>query len=111
PQGVIYSSAIYDPTTWPALQYIRAAYEDDPAVYLAKYLNYVTALKTYTMQFFYDAGNPPPGIALSAYTNANLRIGCADAATVQETNNTIIWIGNSDQQNVGVYMLNGMSPQ
>ncbi len=111
PQGVIYSSAIYDPTTWPALQFIRAAYEDDTAVYLVKYLNYVTALKTFTTQFFYDAANPPPGIALSAYTNANLRVGCANAQTVQETNNTVIFAGNSDQPNIGIYMLNGMSPQ
>src|SRR5208282_3278087 len=111
PQGIIYSCAIYDPTTWPALQFIRASYEDDTAVALVKYLNYVTALKTFTTQFFYDNANPPPGIALSAYTNANLRVGCINAQSVQKMNNTIIWAGQDDQQDVGIYIMNGMAPQ
>ena len=92
PEGQIQSCKIGDPLTWPSLQFTTADYEDDPGIALGKFLNYIVAFGTYTIQFFYDAGNPVPGISISPYINANLRIGCAFASTVQNIKNTIIWV-------------------
>jgi hypothetical protein len=111
PEGEIRGCKIDDATQWPVLQFATADYEDDPGVCLAKFLNYVVAFGQYTTQFFYDAGNPPPGIALSPYINANIRMGCAFSATVQNIKNTLMWVGSTTQRNWGVYVMDGMTPK
>ncbi len=107
----IYGSATSDATTWPALQFLQAEYEDDPGVCMAKYLNYIVVFGSYTMQFLYDAGNAAPGISLSPYLGANQRYGCLNAGTVQTINNTLYWVGQDQNGDLGVFMLNGFSPQ
>ena len=107
----IFGSATSDATTWPGLQYEQADYEDDPGVCLAKYSNYLVAFGSYTMQFFYDAGNPAPGLSLSVFEGANQRIGCVNAGTVQNMNNTLYFVGQDRQGDTGVYVLNGFTPQ
>lgn len=111
PNGLIHSCIDGDATQWPLLQTTPADYEDDPGIGLFKHINYVAAMGSYTTQFFYDAGNPPPGIALSPYINANVRIGCAGPQTVVSTEGTLIWVGQTEQRNLGVYMFNGLSPK
>src|SRR5262249_23566024 len=83
PDGTIRACALEDATSWPSLQFIVASYEDDPGVAIAKYLNYLVAFGQYTIQFFYDAGNPAPGIALSPYQSTNIKIGLSFASTLQ----------------------------
>ncbi len=111
PQGQIFGCGISDATTWPGAQFVYASYEDDPGVALAKHLNYVVALGQYTTQFFYDAGNPPPGIALSSMVTSNLRIGCVAAQSVANVNGTLFFIGTTPENTLGVYMMNGLQPQ
>src|SRR5262249_3622231 len=98
PDGTIHGCAIDNPLLWPSLQFIGADYEDDPGVAITKYLNYLVAFGTYTTQFFYDAGNPAPGIVLSPYQSANIKIGCALADTVRSTKGTLIWMGQTEHR-------------
>lgn len=111
PEGEIRSCAIDDPLHWPSLQFIFADYEDDPGVAIIKYLNYLVAFGTYTVQFFYDAGNPAPGTALSPYQAASYRVGCAFAATLKNINNTLIWVGQTQQREWSVYLFDGLTPK
>jgi hypothetical protein len=111
PGGTILACKIDDATIWPSLQFTTADYEDDPAIWVGKYLNYVTVFGQFTIQFFYDAGNPPPGIPINPYINANLRMGCAQASTVQNIKNTLIWVGATPERNWGVYIMDGMVPK
>jgi hypothetical protein len=111
PEGEIRSCALEDPLHWPSLQFIDADYEDDTGIAIAKYYNYLIAFSKYTTQFFYDAGNPAPGIALSPYQSATIKVGCANAGTVQSTNNTILWLGQTTQRNWGVYLFDGLNPK
>jgi hypothetical protein len=111
PSGELHGCALENPLLWPSLQFTTASYEDDPAVAIVKYLNYLVAFGTYTTQFFYDAGNPAPGIPLSPYQSGSVLIGCAHADTVKELNDTLIWVGQSKFKHIGVYVMNGLSPQ
>lgn len=81
-----------DPTQWTALNFIKASIAGDLGVFLARQLNYVVAFMQQTVTFFYDAGNPPPGSALTPYEGAVLNYGCLSAQTVQALDNLLIWV-------------------
>ncbi len=110
PSGLIRNCALNDPFHWPLLNAVGADYESDPGVALVKYLNYVVAFGTYTCQFFYDAGiiNGSP---LKPYLNANMRVGCAAAATVCNIGPTVVWMSRTLEYNRQIMMFNGLAPQ
>lgn len=111
PDGTIRACALDNPLSWPSLQFIVADYEDDPGIAIAKYLNYLVAFGQYTLQFYYDAGNPAPGIALSPYQSLSTKIGLAYASTLVSAKQTLIWVGQTEQRDWGVYIMNGVTPQ
>jgi hypothetical protein len=111
PDGTIRACALEDATQWPSLQFVVASYEDDPGVAIAKYLNYLVAFGQYTCQFFYDAGNPAPGIALSPYQSTNIKVGLSFASTLQSAKNTLIWVAQTKERNWGVYLFDGLNPK
>lgn len=104
--GTIYGSNLSDPFTWSSLNFIVADYASDEGVMLCKWLNYVLALKTTTMQLFRDAGRYP-GSPLLPELSANSRIGCMSASTVAVMNNTVIWVARSDELGPHVVMMEG----
>ena len=108
--GLIHNCDADNPYQWQLLNVVGADYEADPAVALVKYLNYIVAFGTYTMQLFYDAGQPV-GSPLLPYLNANVKIGCADAATVVDVGPSIMWVSRTQQFNRQVMIMNGMTPQ
>jgi hypothetical protein len=108
--GVIYGSALQDPTVWESLNFLTAEYEADAGVRIAKLQNYVVALKANTTQFFYDSGIFP-GTSLRPMQNANLRIGCASAGSVVAMDNTLVYMAQTFQMGRSIVMLNGFSPQ
>jgi hypothetical protein len=90
--GKIFGSAINDPTTWTALNFILANSDPDQPVGLAKHLTYVIAFKQWTTNVFYDAGNPPPGSPLSPVQGALIPYGCLAMSTVQEIDGQLFWM-------------------
>lgn len=106
--GVIYGSNLSDPFTWSALNFITADYQADAGVAIVKYQNYVLALKSSSMQIFYDAGRYP-GSPLLPVIQYNARIGCASALSIQSFNNTVIWLARTEE--LGPYfvaLINGV---
>ena len=108
--GLIHSCELNDPLHWPLLNVVGADYESDPGVALVKYLNYAIAFGTYTMQFFYDAGISD-GSPLRPYLNANMKVGCDDAATIVNIGPTLMWVSRTREFNRQVMILNGLLPQ
>ena len=107
--GVIYGSALQDPTKWNSLDFLTAEYESDAGVRIAKLQNYVVALKENTTQFFNDTG-AFPGISLRPISNANLRIGCASAGSVVAMDNTLVYMAQTFQAGRSIVMLSGFNP-
>lgn len=109
PQGAIYQSDNENPTIWNPLNYTSAVSEADEGKALARHLNYLVAFKEWTADFFYDAGNAV-GSVLSVNQSAHMEIGCADGNSIQNPEQTLIWMGTVVQGGRGIYMLNGLSP-
>lgn len=107
--GQIWGSALNDPQTWSALNFISANSIASPGVALTRYLNYVVAFCDESVSFFVDAGNPT-GSPLAQAVSAFNRVGCASGTSVVSTQNTVYWVGKTRQKGRSVYMLNGVSP-
>lgn len=108
--GRIYNSAIEDPTTWNALDYVSKASEPDRGVAIEKILNYLVAFGEWSMEFFYDAANPT-GSPLARNDSAKQEIGCANGYTVVHGHSSVFWVGQQRTAGRGVYMLQGLSPK
>ena len=108
--GRIYSSAIEDPTTWGALDYVSMTSEPELAVCLAKSVNYVVAFGTNYTEFFYYAGNST-GSPLAVNLSAKVEIGCANAESVVSLPSSLVFVGTSKESGKGVYIMSGLVPQ
>lgn len=95
PSGAaIRGSGLNDLTTWNSNNLILAQIESDNGVSLAKQMIYVVALKEYSVEIFYDAGNSV-GSPLGAVQGSKLSVGCIDEATVQTAEGVLFWLGRT----------------
>jgi hypothetical protein len=92
------SAGLNNPTVWDALNVIQANSESDTPIMLTKQLVYVIALKSTSVQIFYDAGNAT-GSPLAPLPGALIKYGCLDANTVQDIDGRLLWVTN-DKNNV-----------
>lgn len=106
--GTIWQSDNENPTSWGALNDIRANNEPDAGKGLAKHLNYVVAFKEWTTDFLYDAGNPT-GSVLALNLPAHLELGCADGDSIQQFENTVLWMATTINGNRSIAMLEGLA--
>ena len=102
--GVIYNSAVNDPTTFPATGFITAERENDKGVYLAKHHDHVVAFGTRTIEFLYDASNTT-GSPLNRRQDISYTYGCASGLSVWEDNDIIYFLGTDSSGQLGVWKL------
>jgi hypothetical protein len=109
-QGSIYQSTNPDdPTLFEAINVIRAESDPDPGVAIARHLNYIVAFGTYSMDVFYNAGNPT-GSILNVNKAAKLEIGCACGPSVVTAEQTVIWCGQTKTGGKSIYLMDGLTP-
>lgn len=108
--AVIYNCALGDPTSWNALDFITANIEPGSGVAIAKAQNYIIALKSWSTEFFYDAGNAV-GSPLSPVMNAFTLIGCASGDSVANIDGTIAWVSKTRQKGRAVHIMAGLDQQ
>lgn len=106
--AVIYNSGLKAPLEWNALDFIGAESEPGNGVAIAKSQSYIIAMKSWSTEFFYDAGNPV-GSPLSPVQNAFTMIGCAVAESVASIDDTIIWVSKTRQKGRAVHLMVGLS--
>jgi hypothetical protein len=104
--GVIYNSAIDNPTSWGALDYTSADNEPGDGKCLAKSLNYIVAFKEWSTEFFYDAKNAT-GSPLSPVDNGFTLIGCATGYSVANLDGALVWVAQARQRGRSVYTMLG----
>ena len=105
----IYNSAVGDPTTWGALDYITFEQTTDTLVGIAKHLNYLVAFGSVSTQFYYDAANAT-GSPLAVAGSYTFEVGCATGDSIVSTSNTVLWIGSTKTNSRSVYIMDGVSP-
>lgn len=108
--GFIKGSAINDATSWDALNSIRVQIEPDRGVALAKQLVYAIALKEFSTEVFYDAGNTS-GSPLAPVMGAKIDFGCAYARSVQRNGDTLVWIAKTQAGALCVVALENLKPR
>lgn len=108
--GTIYGSEINNPYLWTFLNSIQTIAEPDTAVALFRQLNLIVAFCDYSIEFFYDAANPPPGSPLAPYSSATLGMGCASADSIAQAENTLFFMGKAKQKGRSIYKMEGTKP-
>ena len=71
--GEIYQSDTEDPASWQALSFIQSQVDSYEGVYIARYEEYIVAMKQYSTEFFYNANNPTDSV-LAPVSNMYFKI-------------------------------------
>lgn len=95
-------------TSWSILNLIQARTEPDPGVYLAKQNVYVIALGSWSIDPFFDAGNPQ-GSPLRVVEGTVVKFGCLNADSVQEIDDKLFWLSTGRNPTAQVSMLDQMN--
>ena len=103
--------SLEDPTQWTALNYISANSVSGNAVAIARHLNYIVAFKENSIEYFYDAGNPPPGSPLLSVPQAVTRIGCASAGSICSVGDEIFFMSRCATKGIQVSVIAGQGTQ
>lgn len=91
-------------SSWNPVNFVTAQIEPDNGVFLTKQLVYVVALKQWTVEYFFDAGNET-GSSLSPVQGMKVNYGCASADSVQRINDTLLFLCSSQTSSNQVAML------
>jgi hypothetical protein len=108
--ATIWQSANENPGSWNALNYVQAANEPDNGVGISKHLNYLIAFKQWSTEFLYDSGNAV-GSVLSFNQTARLEIGCASGDSIQQMEETVVWMATVREGSRTVCMLEALRPK
>jgi hypothetical protein len=108
--ATVWQSDLEDPTNWNPINYITVLGEPDRGVGIAKHFNYLVAFKQWTTEFLYDNANPA-GNVLATNTTARIELGCVDGDTIQQLEETVIWVATPKEGGKIVAMLNGIQAQ
>lgn len=103
----IQGSDLNDPVNWDVLNDILAQIEPDQGVALAKQLVYVTGLKQWTTEIFYDAANST-GSPLSPVQGAKLNWGCVTADSVQDIDGVLLWAATNRSSAVSIILVENL---
>ena len=110
PGGAIQGSAINNPFSWSSLNVIQCQAEPDAGIALFRQLNLICAFGDYSVEFFYDAGNPV-GSPLLPYSSSLLEMGCASANSIAQAANTLYFMGKGKQKGRSIFSLVGTAPK
>lgn len=109
--GTIWETATQNQiANWGALAFVAAATDADLAVQLARQLIYVVAIKQWTTQFFYDAGNPT-GSSLSPVPGAQYSFGCLSSDTFQDLDGVLFWATQSKNATYRIVMIDNLKAE
>jgi len=108
-EGRIYNSDLGSIASWAASSYLTANAFPDEGVGVLRYKDRIVAFGKISTEFFTNAGNATGSVLLGS-SGANIKIGAVGPQAITGVDDTIAWIGLSQQGGIGVYMLNGFSP-
>ena len=97
----IWGSGLNDLSTFSSSNFIKAQIEPDKGVALAKHLVYVIALKEWSTEVFYDAGNAVNS-PLSPVQGAKINWGCATSNSVQDIDGDLLWMSSTREKSFEV---------
>lgn len=104
--GQFYISALYDGTSWDALDFATAEGLPDNIVRVFATNNLLIIFGDLTTEFYTNSG----ATDFPFTRTARIDTGCAAAQSVCSIDNTIFWVGQDDKGFGQVYKMQGSSP-
>ncbi len=98
---------INDPVNWDPLNQLTAEIEPDGGVALGKQLVNAIAMKQWTTEVFYDAGNAT-GSPLGRVAGSKADVGCVSADSVQDCDGTLVWVTQARNASASVVAMVGL---
>lgn len=108
PSGRIYNSDLNLPGSWGALNFLVAQTVPGLGKAIFKHLSYVVALKEFSTEFFYNAGNPS-GSPLARLQGGIIPFGCVDGYSVAEIDGMQFWVSTNHSSSRQVVKLENMN--
>lgn len=102
-------SAIDDPFTWDALDYLVATSAPDGVVAIKTVNDVLFVFGTSTTEVWADVGTP--GFPLAPIQGATFSIGCMGYASVAPIGDRVYWLGRDQFGQCVIYRNNGYSPE
>lgn len=106
--GEVYGSALQDPLTWPALNFVSADATLGLGAGITRHLNYIVAFYTHGTQFYYDAGLTP-GLPIASVGNAAWTTGCGAGGSIREASDVTFFLSKTRQYGRTVSKFEGLS--
>lgn len=97
-------SGLNDPSSWDPLNTLVAQIEPDMAMFLAKQLVYVIAIKTISTEVFFDAGNPS-GSPLGPVQGSKMGFGARSSESVAQLGDDLAWVSQTNEGGISVVFL------
>jgi hypothetical protein len=97
-------NSVDQPGDWDPLDFITAQIEPDSGVVLAKQLVYVIAIKQWSTEVFFDAGNPV-GSPLAPVLGSKQSYGCVNADSLQRIDDVLFWASTNEAAQVQIVMM------
>lgn len=110
PDAGIQGDDINTPTSWDPLNVLIAQITPDKGVYLAQQLVYAVALKQWSAEVFYDAGNAT-GSPLGTVQGARASFGCVTGDSVQSIDDILIWVCTNQSSSTQVIKMEGLKTE
>ena len=107
--GTIAGSAVNDPSSWNALNFIGADGLLGAGVGIERHLNYIVGCYDLGMQLFYDAANAT-GSPLAPVLNASWRTGVATAGSIVELGDNFFCMSKAGPRGRSILMFSGLQP-
>lgn len=105
----IYNCVLDNPSSWLAGDFITAEMFPDNIQAVVRQTNYIVAIGTYTMEYFYNAGNSP-GTPLASNKAAAHNIGTPAPDTCCVVEEQIMFVGQTGNGGRTVWAMNGFNP-
>lgn len=106
----IYNSDVDAPTAWTASSFLTAEMYPDNIIALARQVNYIVAFGAFSIEFFYDNENAS-GSPLRRNESVAMKVGLAGRDTVAQTDRRIVFVGQTNDGDPGVWMFTGLTPE
>lgn len=105
----LYNSDVNDPVSWTTGDFISAEMYPDNVLALTRQANYVVALGSFSVEFFYDNANAT-GSPLLRSESVAAKVGLAARDSIAQTDKRMFFIAQSQIGSPSVWMIDGLTP-
>jgi uncharacterized repeat protein (TIGR03803 family) len=109
-KAVMYTSALDDPTTWNAADFVTAEIAPGQGVYLTTLINFIVCVKQWSIEFMYDAATAT-GSPFAPYSGSKISIGAGFAETVASLDGAMFLLAQSYTGGYFVSVIDNMKPR